>query len=96
MDGIDIANVVIPDAEFKFFMTASSEKRAERRYKELLEKGENVTLEKVLEDIENRDKNDSTRAISPLKKSEDAMLLDTSDMTVSDVVDFILKEVKEK
>lgn len=96
MDGRDIANVVIPDAEFKFFMTASSEKRAERRYKELLEKGENVTLEKVLEDIENRDKNDSTRAISPLKKSEDAMLLDTSDMTVSDVVDFILKEVKEK
>lgn len=95
MDGRDIAGVVMPDAEFKFFMTASAEERAERRFKELIEKGENVTFEKVLEDIEQRDYNDSHRAVSPLKQADDAILLDTTGMSIEEVVNFILEEVKK-
>lgn len=95
MDGRDIAGVVMPDAEFKFFMTASAEERAERRFKELVEKGENVTFDKVLEDIEQRDYNDSHRAVSPLKQADDAILLDTTGMSIGEVVNFILEEVKK-
>lgn len=95
MDGRDICSVVLPDADIKLFLTASVEERANRRYKELIEKGESCKLEQIKADIAARDKNDSEREISPLKKAEDAMLLDTSDMTFDEVVEKI-KELINK
>jgi len=80
MDGRDIGTVVFPDAELKLFMTASPETRAARRYKELLEKGEEVTYAEVLKNVEERDRIDSTRTISPLTKAKDAIEFDNSDM----------------
>jgi len=80
MDGRDIGTVVLPDAELKILLTASSKARAERRLKELLEKGMNVTFEEVLKDIEYRDKQDSERKAAPLKKADDAVMVDTSDI----------------
>ncbi|WP_289644823.1 (d)CMP kinase [Maribacter aestuarii] len=80
MDGRDIGTVVFPDAELKIFMTASPEKRAHRRYKELLDRGENVKYVDVLENVEKRDYIDSNREFSPLKKAEDAIEFDNSDM----------------
>jgi cytidylate kinase len=80
MDGRDIGTVVFPNAELKIFMTASPEKRATRRYKELLEKGENVNYEEVLKNVEHRDYIDAHRDISPLMKAEDAVNFDNSDM----------------
>lgn len=80
MDGRDIGTVVFPDAELKVFMTASPEKRASRRYKELLDKGEKVTYEEVLENVRLRDQIDSEREFSPLKRAEDAILFDNTDM----------------
>ena len=80
MDGRDIGTVVFPDAELKIFMTASPEKRAFRRYKELLDKGEKVSFEAVLENVQNRDSIDSNREFSPLRKAEDAIEFDNSDM----------------
>ena len=95
MDGRDIGTVVFPDAEFKFFITASVEERARRRYKELAEKGEEVTYEKVLSDIRQRDYNDTTREINPLKKAEDAVEIDTTEMSIEEVIDYICKEMKK-
>ncbi len=80
MDGRDIGTVVFPDAELKIFMTASMETRAFRRYKELLEKNEQVTYEEVLKNVQNRDYIDSHRKFSPLKKAEDAIEFDNGDM----------------
>ncbi|KAB7530013.1 MULTISPECIES: (d)CMP kinase [Flavobacteriaceae] len=80
MDGRDIGTVVFPDAELKLFMTASPEIRATRRYKELLDKGEQVTFEEVLKNVQERDRIDSTRSISPLQKAKDAIEFDNSDM----------------
>lgn len=80
MDGRDIGTVVFPDAELKLFMTASADKRATRRYKELLDKGEQVTFVDVLKNVEERDYVDSHREFSPLKKAEDAIEFDNSDM----------------
>lgn len=80
MDGRDIGTVVFPDAELKLFMTASPETRAARRYKELLDKGEEVTYAEVLKNVEERDRIDSTRSISPLTKAKDAIEFDNSDM----------------
>ena len=80
MDGRDIGTVVFPNAELKIFMTASPEKRAARRYKELLDKGENVNYEEVLKNVEHRDYIDAHRDISPLSKAEDAINFDNSDM----------------
>jgi cytidylate kinase len=80
MDGRDIGTVVFPEAELKLFMTASPETRATRRYKELLEKGEAVTYEEVLRNVEERDRIDSTRTVSPLSKAKDAIEFDNSDM----------------
>lgn len=80
MDGRDIGTVVLPDADVKIFLTASDEVRAERRVKELLEKGQNVTFEEVLSDMRKRDHADSTRAAAPLKMADDAALLDNSDL----------------
>nr|WP_298927611.1 (d)CMP kinase [uncultured Allomuricauda sp.] len=80
MDGRDIGTVVFPNAELKIFMTASPETRATRRYKELLERGEEVTFDEVLKNVQKRDRIDSTREMSPLKKAEDAIEFDNSDM----------------
>ena len=80
MDGRDIGTVVFPNAELKLFMTASSETRAARRYKELLERGESVAYEEVLNNVKERDRIDSTREESPLQKAEDAIEFDNSDM----------------
>ena len=93
MDGRDIGTNVLTDAEFKFFMTASAEERADRRYKELIEKGQEISYETVLEDIKKRDHNDMTRKLNPLKKADDAIELDTTGMSIEEVTDFIYKEV---
>lgn len=93
MDGRDIGTNVLTDAEFKFFMTASAEERADRRYKELIEKGQDITYETVLEDIKKRDHNDMTRALNPLRKADDAIELDTTGMSIEEVTDYIYNEV---
>ncbi|WP_340198892.1 (d)CMP kinase [Ascidiimonas sp. W6] len=80
MDGRDIGTVVFPDAELKLFLTASAQKRAQRRYDELLERGENVTYDEVLKNVTSRDEIDSTRKTSPLKKAKDAIEVDNSSM----------------
>ena len=84
MDGRDIATVVFPDAELKIFMTASAETRAKRRYKELLDRGHNLSYEDVLENVTTRDHIDSTREDSPLVKADNAIEIDNSDMTIDE------------
>lgn len=86
MDGRDIGTTVLPDAQVKVFLTASSDARAKRRYDELIQKGENCDYEEIKADIEKRDYEDSHREISPLRQAEDAVLLDTSDMNIEQVV----------
>ena len=94
MDGRDIGTNVLKDAEYKFFLTASAEERAERRHKELIEKGEEITFEEVLRDIQARDHNDMTRALNPLKKADDALEVDSTGMDIDQVTEAILKEIK--
>jgi cytidylate kinase len=89
MAGRDIGTVVLPWAELKIFLTASTEERARRRYKELFERGENSILEIVLSDLKKRDEMDINRTISPLKPAEDAIILDTENLTLEQVVDKI-------
>ncbi|MDZ7737606.1 MAG: (d)CMP kinase [Bacteroidales bacterium] len=96
MDGRDIGTVVFPDADIKIFMTASEEVRAMRRFKELQEKGFEANFEEVLANISERDSIDSGREMSPLKKADDALLLDNSDMTVSQQMEWFRKVLKEK
>ncbi|TAI48302.1 (d)CMP kinase [Flagellimonas allohymeniacidonis] len=84
MDGRDIGTVVFPEAELKIFMTASARTRAHRRYKELLERGDEVSFEQVLKNVEGRDFIDSTRTVSPLKPAKDAITFDNSDMGVEE------------
>lgn len=96
MDGRDIGTVVFPHAQLKIFLTASVEERARRRYKEMVEKGQQVELAQLQEDIAARDKQDSERAISPLRQADDALLLDTSDMSIAQVTDKILQLVQER
>ncbi len=91
MDGRDIASNVLPDADVKIYLTASIEERAKRRWKELCEKGYTIELEKLQADIAARDKADSEREISPLVQAEDAVLLDTTGMSIDEVVQAILK-----
>lgn len=98
MDGRDIGTVILPDAQLKIFLTASPEKRAERRYKELIEKGTPKDYKELLEEIIQRDYNDSHRAVAPLKPAEDAYILDSSEMSLQEVVEKIVslaKEIKE-
>lgn len=90
MDGRDIGTCVLPDAQKKIYLTASSEVRAKRRYDELTAKGEACDLKKIREDIEERDYRDMHRETSPLKQAEDAVLVDTSDMTKEEVVEKII------
>ncbi len=96
MDGRDIGTVVFPNAQLKIFLTASVEERAMRRYKELVAKGEQVDLAQLQNDIASRDKQDSERAISPLRQAEDALLLDTSNMNIQQVTEKILALVEER
>ncbi len=96
MDGRDIGTVVLPDATVKIYLTASAEVRANRRLKELLEKGEKVTFKEVYDDMVKRDYNDMHREIAPLKKAEDAVVADTSDCSFDESVELVLKIVKER
>ena len=96
MDGRDIGTVVRPDAQVKIFLTASVEVRAGRRYKEMNEKGEEADLEAIKAQIKERDERDMHREISPLKQAEDAVLVDTSDMSIDEVVERILGIVEKK
>ena len=96
MDGRDIGTVVFPNAQLKIFLTASVEERALRRYKELMAKGQDVDLAQLKGDIASRDKQDSERAISPLRQAENALLLDTSHMNIEQVTAKILHLVEEK
>ena len=89
MDGRDIGTVVMKDAEYKFYLTASAEERARRRTAELIEKGQDVDFETVLKDIEQRDYNDMNRAGTPLRKADDAVEIDSTSMTIDEVVNFI-------
>jgi cytidylate kinase len=89
MAGRDIGTVVLPWAELKIFLTASTEERARRRYKELLRRGENSSLEIVLTDLKKRDEMDINRTISPLKPAEDAVIINTEDVSLEQVVDKI-------
>lgn len=91
MDGRDIGTCVLPDADVKVFLTASVETRAKRRYDELVEKGVACDLEEIARDIAERDERDSTREIAPLKQAEDAVLVDSSHMTIEEVVAAIVK-----
>jgi len=94
MDGRDIGTNVLAGAEYKFFVTASPDERAKRRQKELSEKGRDISYEEVLGDIIKRDNKDTTRKLNPLKQADDAILIDTTGMTVEEVVSRILKEIK--
>ena len=95
MDGRDIGTVVFPDADFKFFMIASVKTRAIRRWKEAKEKGENLTLSEIEKEIIWRDKNDSSRKISPLIRASDAIDVDTSNMTIEQQTEFIFNYIQE-
>lgn len=96
MDGRDIATVVLPNADVKIFLFASPECRAQRRYKELMEKGEDVTLEDVLADVNQRDYQDSHRDIAPLKPSEDSVMADTSKLNLEESIQLIIDIIKER
>lgn len=96
MDGRDIGTVVLPKATVKIFLTASAEVRARRRTDELIAKGQKADYEQTLKDIKQRDHQDSTRPIAPLKQAADAVLVDTSDMNIEQVIAAIKKIVGEK
>lgn len=94
MDGRDIGTVILPDAQYKFFLTASAEVRADRRFKELKEKGINVDYKELLDEIIQRDYNDSHRETAPLKQADDAILIDSSNMTIEESINAIADKVK--
>ncbi|TRZ50091.1 (d)CMP kinase [bacterium] len=94
LDGRDIGTVVFPDADKKFYLDAHPEERVKRRHKELLELGQNIASHEVAEDIKNRDTIDSTRAVAPLKKAEDAIYIDTTAMTIEEVVKVVLNHIR--
>lgn len=95
MDGRDIGTVVLPNATVKIFLTASVEERAKRRYKELVEKGSNVTFDDVYADIEKRDYADSHREIAPLKPADDSKIVDTTGLSIEESLNLLLKTVNE-
>lgn len=95
-DGRDMGSVVFQDAETKVFLTASSTVRAERRYKQLISKGNHANLAQILADIEARDARDTQRASAPLKQCDDAMLLDTSDLSIEEAVNAVLQHYRQK
>jgi cytidylate kinase len=95
-DGRDMGTVVFPGAELKIFLTASALERAERRYKQLIAKGENVSLPRLLEDIQERDARDSSRAVAPLVPAEDAIVIDSTAVPIEDVFAQVMQKVREK
>ncbi|WP_299232057.1 (d)CMP kinase [uncultured Bacteroides sp.] len=95
MDGRDIGTVVFPDAELKIFVTASAEIRAKRRYDELLAKGQEVSFDEILKNVEERDRIDQTRAVSPLRKADDAIVLDNSNMTLEEQKAWLINEYQK-
>lgn len=95
MDGRDIGTVVLPRADYKFFLTASVEERAMRRYRELVEKGLAVSYEELVKEIAARDEQDSTRSIAPLKKAEDAIVIDTDDLDEKQVLEKIIEFISK-
>lgn len=96
MDGRDIGTVVFPDAELKLFMTASADKRAVRRYKELIDRGDNVKYDEILQNVQERDRIDSSRKDSPLVKAEDAIEFDNSDMGLNEQFERIMSLVNDR
>lgn len=96
MDGRDIGTVILPDAAVKIFLTASARKRAERRYLELCEKGEAKTLDQVLQEMQQRDRLDAGRQAAPLKQAADAVLLDTSALTLQQSIDAVVSLIRDK
>ncbi len=96
MDGRDIGSNVFKDAKYKFYLTASPEIRAERRYKELKERGEHIEFGKILEDIKTRDDRDMNRKLNPLKIADGAVLIDSTDINIDEVVEEILSNIEER
>lgn len=96
MDGRDIGTVVLPNADVKIYLTASAEERARRRHKELTEKGENVSFEEVLADVNKRDYNDTHREVAPLKQAEGAILCDTTNVDLQGAIDMLINIINEK
>ncbi len=96
IEGRDTGTVIFPEAELKIFLTASPEERARRRYQQLKEKGFNIPYEHLLEKVKERDKMDTGRKESPLKPAEDSIIIDTTDKTIDEVVEIIIKLAKEK
>lgn len=94
MDGRDIGTVILPNAKVKIFLTASDEKRAKRRYIELCQKGVKTNLQEVLSDMRQRDEKDSSRSLAPLKKADDAILLDTSELDLQQSIDAVINIIK--
>jgi len=95
LEGRDIGTVVFPDADLKIFMIANVKERARRRQKDLVDQGIEVTIDDLIKNINERDRKDSKREISPLQKADDAVVLDTSDMTITEQVKFIVNKAKE-
>jgi cytidylate kinase len=95
MDGRDITTVVLPDAEYKFYLTASIEERARRRYEELKSKNIEVDIEEIKNNIKERDKKDSQRKYSPLKKADDAVLIDSTNLSIEEVIEKIKKIIQD-
>ncbi len=96
MDGRDIGTVVLPDAKIKIFLTASAEARADRRFKELQEKGQDVDYETILKEIKERDYQDMNRATAPLKQAEDAVLVDTTEIGLQESIELMINTIKER
>ncbi len=96
MEGRDIGTVVFPEATVKFYLDASVEERARRRLKDLLAKGEDVTFEEVVGQLRARDERDKNRAVAPLRRADDAVYVDTTDMPFDEVVDFLVNRVKHQ
>ena len=96
MDGRDIGTVVLPQADVKIFLTASAEIRGKRRYDELISKGQTADLNQIIEDVKKRDEQDMNRAIAPLRQAEDAVLVDSSEMSIDQVTERIVRLVKAK
>lgn len=95
-DGRDMGTVVFPDAGLKIYLTATPEERAQRRYKQLINKGVSVNLRALLQDIASRDERDATRAVSPLMPAQDAVVIDTTTLTIEQVLDTVLNEVRTR
>jgi cytidylate kinase len=96
LEGRDIGTVVFPDADAKFYLDAEAEERARRRYEELIRKGVKVTFQETLEDVIRRDRSDMTRAISPLRKAKDAVVIDSTHLSVEEVVEKMIQVLRQK